>query len=153
MCCILYVVACAGDWCGADMQPHPHRARLRKADDPQAYHRGSPDPMDTKLCGISCRAGHLAVRAIHAPVVGCVVWCMSHGVPRVVVRHLSCCMLPRLQKELEGFGLRLNKRPPNISFQKKDKGGVNFTSIVRSVQHAACNTQQHVYVRAALRCR
>jgi len=31
-----------------------------------------------------------------------------------------------IEKELEGFGIRLNKRPPNIHFQKKDKGGINF---------------------------
>lgn len=35
-----------------------------------------------------------------------------------------------IEKELEGFGLRLNKRPPNIAFRKKDKGGVNLTSLV-----------------------
>ncbi|KAL1132331.1 hypothetical protein AAG570_010287 [Ranatra chinensis] len=28
-----------------------------------------------------------------------------------------------IERELEGFGLRLNKDPPNISFRKKDKGG------------------------------
>lgn len=35
-----------------------------------------------------------------------------------------------IEKELEGFGLRLNKEPPNITFKKKDKGGINFTSTV-----------------------
>ena len=33
-----------------------------------------------------------------------------------------------IEHELEGFGIRLNKKPPNITFKKKDKGGVNFTS-------------------------
>lgn len=28
-----------------------------------------------------------------------------------------------IEKELEGFGIRLNKKPPNITFKKKDKGG------------------------------
>ena len=35
-----------------------------------------------------------------------------------------------IEKELEGFGIRLNSQPPNISFKKKDKGGVAFTSTV-----------------------
>ncbi|XP_065579740.1 developmentally-regulated GTP-binding protein 1 [Artemia franciscana] len=35
-----------------------------------------------------------------------------------------------LERELEGFGIRLNKQPPNIGFRKKDKGGVNLTCVV-----------------------
>ncbi|XP_058179483.1 developmentally-regulated G-protein 3 isoform X2 [Rhododendron vialii] len=35
-----------------------------------------------------------------------------------------------IEKELEGFGIRLNKEPPNLSFRKKEKGGINFTSTV-----------------------
>ncbi|KAJ7239621.1 hypothetical protein O6H91_Y440600, partial [Diphasiastrum complanatum] len=35
-----------------------------------------------------------------------------------------------IEKELEGFGIRLNKEPPNLSFRRKDKGGINFTSTV-----------------------
>lgn len=35
-----------------------------------------------------------------------------------------------LEHELEGFGLRLNKQPPNIVFRKKDKGGVNLQCMV-----------------------
>ncbi|GAV01642.1 hypothetical protein RvY_12320 [Ramazzottius varieornatus] len=31
-----------------------------------------------------------------------------------------------LEYELEGFGIRLNKEPPNIGFRKKEKGGVNL---------------------------
>lgn len=33
-----------------------------------------------------------------------------------------------IEHELEGFGIRLNKKPPNITFKKKDKGGINFTT-------------------------
>ncbi|EZG87360.1 putative developmentally regulated GTP-binding protein 1, partial [Gregarina niphandrodes] len=29
-----------------------------------------------------------------------------------------------IEKELEGFGIRLNKRPPNITITRKDKGGI-----------------------------
>ena len=35
-----------------------------------------------------------------------------------------------IENELEGFGIRINKRPPNIVFKKKDKGGLNITSTV-----------------------
>lgn len=35
-----------------------------------------------------------------------------------------------IEKELEGFGLRLNKQPPNIVFRKKDKGGINLQVMV-----------------------
>ena len=43
-----------------------------------------------------------------------------------------------IEKELEGFGIRLNKKPPNIHFRTKDKGGVNFQSMVRTVWCIAC---------------
>jgi small GTP-binding protein len=35
-----------------------------------------------------------------------------------------------IEKELEGFGIRLNKKPPAISFRKKEKGGINFSSTI-----------------------
>eukprot|EP00889_Picochlorum_renovo_P005584 jgi/Picre1/32614/NNA_007960.t1 len=35
-----------------------------------------------------------------------------------------------IEHELEGFGIRLNKKPPEITFKKKDKGGINFTTTV-----------------------
>lgn len=35
-----------------------------------------------------------------------------------------------IEHELEGFGIRLNKDVPNISFKRKDKGGINFTHTV-----------------------
>eukprot|EP01029_Cantina_marsupialis_P005656 TRINITY_DN1617_c0_g1_i1.p1 TRINITY_DN1617_c0_g1~~TRINITY_DN1617_c0_g1_i1.p1 ORF type:complete len:295 (+),score=111.49 TRINITY_DN1617_c0_g1_i1:140-1024(+) len=31
-----------------------------------------------------------------------------------------------IEKELEGFGIRLNRNPPNIVFRRKDKGGISF---------------------------
>ncbi|KAK9391439.1 developmentally-regulated GTP-binding protein 1 [Crotalus adamanteus] len=33
-----------------------------------------------------------------------------------------------IETELEGFGIRLNSKPPNIGFKKKDKGGINLTA-------------------------
>ncbi len=35
-----------------------------------------------------------------------------------------------IESELEGFGIRINKSPPNINFKKKEKGGINITSTV-----------------------
>ncbi|KAF8564792.1 hypothetical protein P879_07783 [Paragonimus westermani] len=35
-----------------------------------------------------------------------------------------------LEHELEGFGIRLNKEPPNITVKKKDKGGLNYQALV-----------------------
>lgn len=37
-----------------------------------------------------------------------------------------------IEHELEGFGIRLNKKPPEITFRKKDKGGINYTSAVQN---------------------
>lgn len=34
------------------------------------------------------------------------------------------------QNELEGFGIRLNKQPPNIRFQRRDRGGITITNTV-----------------------
>ncbi|KAL9094602.1 MAG: hypothetical protein Q9165_003161 [Trypethelium subeluteriae] len=33
-----------------------------------------------------------------------------------------------IENELEGFGVRINKEPPNIKITKKDKGGISITS-------------------------
>lgn len=35
-----------------------------------------------------------------------------------------------IEKELEGFGIRLNKRPPQITVRKKDKGGIALQHLV-----------------------
>ncbi|XP_013402597.1 GTP-binding protein 128up-like isoform X1 [Lingula anatina] len=35
-----------------------------------------------------------------------------------------------IEHELEGFGIRLNKTPPNIVFRKKEKGGINLQQMV-----------------------
>lgn len=37
-----------------------------------------------------------------------------------------------IEHELEGFGIRLNKKPPAISFRRKEKGGINFTTTVQN---------------------
>ncbi|EGG13266.1 GTP-binding-like protein [Cavenderia fasciculata] len=35
-----------------------------------------------------------------------------------------------IERELEGFGIRLNRQPPSIAFKRKEKGGINFTYTV-----------------------
>jgi len=35
-----------------------------------------------------------------------------------------------IEKELHGFGIRLNQRPPDIYFKRRDKGGLNFQALV-----------------------
>lgn len=35
-----------------------------------------------------------------------------------------------IEHELEGFGIRLNKQPPNITFRRKEKGGLNYVAAV-----------------------
>jgi len=37
----------------------------------------------------------------------------------------------KIEQELEGFGIRLNKSPPDITLAKKDRGGVTVRSTVR----------------------
>ncbi|CAM9897126.1 unnamed protein product [Discosporangium mesarthrocarpum] len=35
-----------------------------------------------------------------------------------------------IEKELDGFGIRLNQNPPDIVFRKKEKGGLNYQEAV-----------------------
>ncbi len=35
-----------------------------------------------------------------------------------------------IEKELEGFGIRINKEPPNIVFRRKERGGISITNTV-----------------------
>ena len=49
-----------------------------------------------------------------------------------------------IEKEMEGFGIRLNKEPPNIWFKKKDKGGINMTAPVRRRNIVGSGTRKWV---------
>lgn len=31
-----------------------------------------------------------------------------------------------IERELDGFGIRLNQEPPRITFRRKEKGGINY---------------------------
>ncbi|GAM26168.1 hypothetical protein SAMD00019534_093430 [Acytostelium subglobosum LB1] len=35
-----------------------------------------------------------------------------------------------IERELEGFGIRLNRQPPNLTFRRKEKGGISFSTTV-----------------------
>lgn len=37
-----------------------------------------------------------------------------------------------IEKELEGFGIRLNKTPPKLTFRRKERGGISYVSHVQS---------------------
>lgn len=37
-----------------------------------------------------------------------------------------------IEKELEGFGMRLNKTPPRLTFKRKERGGISFVSHVQN---------------------
>lgn len=60
-----------------------------------------------------------------------------------------------IEKELDGFGIRLNQKPPDIVFRKKDKGGLNYQETVPQVCFAMLLSLvvrefggRHVVVRA-----
>ncbi len=46
---------------------------------------------------------------------------------------LFVCLRPQriIEKELEGFGIRLNQKPPAIILKKKEKGGLAITKAVQ----------------------
>jgi ribosome-interacting GTPase 1 len=53
----------------------------------------------------------------------------SIGCIKTTVFHILCRGDKKIiEKELEGFGIRLNQKPPQITFRKKEKGGINLSS-------------------------
>ena len=48
----------------------------------------------------------------------------------MITKYVCLASYQLIEYELEGFGIRLNKEPPNITFRKKDKGGINLTCAV-----------------------
>ena len=66
----------------------------------------------------------------------CCLWAVARtcGLIFIVLDCLKPLQHKRLlEHELEGFGIRLNKDPPNIVFKKKDKGGLNLQTMVSRV--------------------
>ena len=39
-----------------------------------------------------------------------------------------------IERELAGFGIRLNQTPPEITFRRRDKGGVNYQALVEQTK-------------------
>ena len=69
--------------------------------------------------------------------VSCASWLQVISTARTcnVILIVLDCLKPishkkLIEKELEGFGIRLNKRPPGITFRRKDKGGVSLTTTI-----------------------
>jgi ribosome-interacting GTPase 1 len=42
-----------------------------------------------------------------------------------------------IERELDGFGIRLNQEPPDLTYKKKDKGGLNYQEVVPQVYSLA----------------
>ncbi|CDI80853.1 developmentally regulated GTP-binding protein 1, putative, partial [Eimeria acervulina] len=63
-----------------------------------------------------------------------------------------------IEKELEGFGIRLNKQPPNITLTKKDKGGITITHTVplthldEETIRSICMEYRLINCQVSLRC-
>lgn len=64
-----------------------------------------------------------------------------------------------IEKELEGFGIRLNKEPPNIGFRKKEKGGINIvntgvemTKLTKEMINSVCKEYKISNADIAIRC-
>ena len=38
-----------------------------------------------------------------------------------------------IERELDGVGIRLNQTPPDVTFKRKDKGGLNYQEMVSQV--------------------
>ena len=63
-----------------------------------------------------------------------------------------------IEKELEGFGIRLNKEPPNITIRKKEKGGISITTTAQLTHldqdeiKAICGEYRLANVDIAFRC-
>lgn len=64
-----------------------------------------------------------------------------------------------IEKELEGFGIRLNKKPPEIIFKKKEKGGINivntgvdFTHLNKETITAVCKEYKINNADVTIRC-
>ena len=58
-----------------------------------------------------------------------------------------------IEKELEGFGIRLNKRPPGITFRRKDKGGVSLTTTISEPKlDLDCELTNTPYMSCVLSC-
>ena len=51
-----------------------------------------------------------------------------------------------IEKELEGFGIRLNQKPPNIILKRKEKGGIAITKAC-PLTKSANRSAQRIAVR------
>jgi ribosome-interacting GTPase 1 len=63
-----------------------------------------------------------------------------------------------IEKELEGFGIRLNQEPPHILIKKKDKGGItvssteNLTHLDNDLIKAICSEYRVLNADISFRC-
>jgi ribosome-interacting GTPase 1 len=78
-----------------------------------------------RTCNVICIVLD-ATRCVAAAVPRCPGGCVQPNVLVVRCRPLTHKKL--IEYELEGFGIRLNKQPPNIVFRRKEKGGIAYRS-------------------------
>ena len=80
-------------------------------------------------------------------VIGVARTCTCLMVVLDVMKSLTCRR--KIEYELEGFGIRLNKKPPNIIIKRKDKGGVNVVKgqgiEMTHMSEDVCKTIAHEY--------
>ncbi len=58
--------------------------------------------------------------------------------------RVNAVAFSHVQNELEGFGIRLNKKRPNLYYKRKDKGGINFNSTFPNPTHLDADTVKAV---------
>jgi len=57
-----------------------------------------------------------------------------------------------IEKELEGFGIRLNKVPPKIRFKRKERGGVNLQVTAHPQAHLDLETCKSICSEYKISC-
>jgi len=57
-----------------------------------------------------------------------------------------------LEHELEGFGIRLNKLPPKMSFSRKDKGGINLKIMASPQENIDLETCKNICNEYKIHC-
>merc|ERR1711953_1419701 len=57
-----------------------------------------------------------------------------------------------IEKELEGFGIRLNKNPPKLKFARKEKGGVNLKVMANPQENLDLETVKTVLAEYKIHC-
>ena len=113
---------------------------------PLCCHTGRNDPVTSPEASLTMQIISTAPFGYHTRCITCAELATSPE-PSVAMQVISTartcnlilivldCLKPishkkLIEHELEGFGIRLNKEPPGITFRKKDKGGISLTTTI-----------------------